>query len=444
MIKGLFAVLVILLITTSCQDDSISEDTEALRLNSALTTMLKSMSVNETNIDNAIDSISCFNIKLPVRVVVNDQQIVVANGNDYAKVEAVFNVSSLDADKVLFIFPITVVYSDYKEVIVNNQQEYDALVGTCTGIPEYIGTGCVSIAFPITMYGYDSGYKMQNTYMLKNNAELFTTLQSLESNEYYSLKYPLSLDVNEGAGVTVTNNNKFQEAVTSALQGCKQGGCTNPGVLVNDLIIYMPFSNGLVKDLKGNVINFPSDVSFTSDRNGNQNCAIVFNGAQFLQIPKNNNNGIVQNEAFSISLWFRMQNVNNNDLENLFTKGNMSGEGFELSIFNLNAPMFKAGALNIKDLDWTTSATLPVDVTNWHHLVVTVDTFNTIKLYRDGALRNSVELSPAQIGDQTMDYYIGNKFKGFMDDLRVYKRLLSPEEVQVLFELEGDCNTCLE
>jgi hypothetical protein len=402
------------------------------------------MAVNQTDIDNAIDKIDCFNIKLPVQVTVNDQQVLVSNENDYAKVEAIFNISSLDDDKVAFTFPITVVYSDYKEVIVNNQQEYDALAGVCTGIPEYIGTSCVSIAFPITMYGYDSGYKMQNTYVLKNNAELFTTLQNLGSSEYYSIRYPVSLNINKGAVATVANNNKFQEAVTSALQGCKEGGCTNPGVLVNDLIIYMPFSNGLVKDLKGNVINFPSDVSFTSDRNGNQNCAIVFNGAQFLQIPKNSSNGIVQNEAFSISLWFRMQNVNNNDLENLFTKGNMSGEGFELSVFNLNAPMFKAGALNIKDLDWTTSATLPVDVTNWHHLVVTVDASNTIKLYRDGALRNSVEFSPAQIGDQTMDYYIGNKFKGFMDDLRVYKRLLSPEEVQVLFQLEGDCNTCLE
>lgn len=444
MIKGLLAVLVVSLFMASCQEDSISENTEALSQKSGLTATLMSMAVNQTDIDNVIDKIDCFNIKLPVQVTVNDQQVLVSNENDYAKVEAIFNISSLDDDKVTFTFPITVVYSDYKEVIVNNQQEYDALAGVCTGIPEYIGTSCVSIAFPITMYGYDSGYKMQNTYVLKNNAELFTTLQNLGSSEYYSIRYPLSLNINKGAGVTVANNNKFQEAVTSALQGCKEGGCTNPGVLVNDLIIYIPFSNGLVKDLKGNVINFPSDVSFTSDRNGNQNCAIVFNGAQFLQIPKNNSNGIVQNEAFSISLWFRMQNVNNNDLENLFTKGNMSGEGFELSVFNLNAPLFKAGTLSVKDIDWSTSATLPVDVTNWHHLVVTVDASNTIKLYRDGALRISVEFSPAQIGDQTMDYYIGNKFKGFMDDLRVYKRLLSPEEVQVLFQLEGDCNTCLE
>lgn len=444
MIKGFLAVLVVSLLITSCQEDSISENTEALSHKSTLTTTLMSMSVNETDIDNAIDKISCFNIKLPVRILVNDQQIVVSNENDYATVEAVFNVSSLDNDKVTFIFPITVVYSDYKEVVVNNQQEYDALVDACTGIPEYIGTSCVSIVYPITIYGYDSGFKMQNTYVLKNNAELFTTLQNLSSSEYYSISYPLSLNVNKGSGVTVKNNNKFLEAVTYALQGCKEGGCTNPGILVNDLVIYMPFSNGIVKELKGNAVNFQSNIAFTTDRNGNQNCAIVFNGTQFLHIPKNDSNGIVQNDPFSISLWFRMQNVNNDDLENLFTKGNMIGEGFELSVFNLNAPMFRAGALNIKDIEWSSSAVLPTDVTNWHHLVVTVDASNTVKLYRDGELRNSSELSSAQIGTQTMDYYIGNNFRGFMDDLRVYKRLLSPDEVQVLFKLEGDCNTCLE
>lgn len=444
MIKRMLAVLVVSVMVISCQEDSISENTEALSSRSQLTGILSSMSVLETAVDNVIDSVDCFNIKLPVKVTANNKQIVVADQADYEVVEAIFNQSSTDSDELKFVFPVTVIYRDYTEKTINNQQEYDALADLCTDVANYIGSKCVSLVFPITIYGYNVSFQKQNTYTINNNAELYAVIQNFGVNEYYSINYPVSLNVVDGAGVTVNNNNQLIEAVNKAVQGCEQGGCANPKILVNNLLLYMPFSNGEVKDLKGNSVIVSPDITFTSDRNGNQNCAVVFNGNQFLHIPKNNNNGIVQGDAFSISLWFRMQNTNNDDLENLFTKGNANEQGFSLSVHDLNAPLFVAGTVNIWDTSWRTDAVLPVDTTNWHHLVVTVSSNNTLRLYRDGQLRNSIVSSDAQISDEMFDYYIGNNFRGFMDDLRVYKKELSPQEVQILFELEGDCNTCLE
>lgn len=444
MIKRGLTVLVILIMVISCQEDSVSENTEALSSSSQLTNTLLSMSVVDTAIDNVIDSVDCFNIKLPVQVVANKRQVVITSETDYKDIKAIFDQSATDNDELLFVFPVTIIYSDYREVVVNNQQEYDALAGLCTDVPDYIGNKCISLVFPITIYGYNVSFQKQNAYVLNNNAELYAVLQNFGTNEYYSINYPVSLNVTDGAGVTVNNNNEFIEAVNKALQGCEHGGCANPGILINNLLLYIPFSNGTVQDLKGNSIAVSPDITFTSDRSGNQNCAIVFNGNQFLHIPKNNNNGIVQGDAFSVSLWFRMQNTNNDDLENLFTKGNTNEQGFSISVSDLNAPLFVAGTVNVWDTSWRTDAVLPVDTSNWHYLVVTISNDNTLKLYRDGQLRNSITSSAAQISDEILDYYIGNNFKGFMDDLRVYKKELSQEEVQTLFELEGDCNTCLE
>lgn len=137
-----------------------------------------------------------------------------------------------------------------------------------------------------------------------------------------------------------------------------------------------------------------------------------------------------------------MNNTNSNNLETLFAKGE-GGAGFEISVFSLNTPQFKAGSVQLVDTDWKSDAALPVDITKWHHLVVTVDVNNIISLYRDGQLR-ATTLTPQSIGTEMMDYYIGNNFQGFLDDLRVYKRALLPQEVQTLYELDGDCNTCLE
>jgi hypothetical protein len=445
MIKKLFTALMFLWVAASCQNDAVSENTEALNSGSQLTTVLKAMSVNNTEADNVIDSTSCYKVKLPVDVVVNGVQINVASATDYDTVAGIMNGSPNDIDSVSLVFPITVEDSDYVETVVSNQQVFNAMVSGCIVINNESFSDCVSLAFPVTIYSYDSGFQIQETFVLHNNKELYTVLQNLGPNGYYSIGYPVSLNIKGGASVTVNNNNDLLEAINNAFDGCEQGGCTNPRVLVDDLAMYMTFSNEIAADLKGNTVIVPENIAYTADRSGNENCAIAFNGTQFLQIPATLDNAIVQGQEFSISLWFRMQNTNNGDLEKIFSKGNVNGVGFQLSVKDLNAPLFAAGEIeDVVDTAWKADAALPVDTANWHHLVITVDTDKNIRLYRDGELRNSQLNSNIHIGDNAMDYFIGNNFKGFLDDLRVYKKLLSPQDVQVLYELDGDCNTCLE
>lgn len=443
-VKNLFAVLV-LLVVVCCQSESFDENTEALNSNSSLTAVLKSMSANDTAEDNVIDSTSCFRVKLPVEVIVNGDPMTIVAASQYEDVAVIFNESPDDEDSISFVFPITVEDEHYNETAVGSQGEFDAMTASCVEAADTIGDDCVSLAFPMNVYSYNSGFQIQNTYELNSNKELHIMLQNLGPNEYYSIGYPVSLNVVGGAGITVNDNNELQQAINQALQGCEQGGCTNPGILVEELSLYMTFSNGIAQDLKGSEVIVSSDIAFTTDREGNQNCAIAFNGSQFLQVLKSNDNAILQGQPYSVSLWFRMQNTNGGDIEKLFSKGNSDGDGFQLMIKELNAPLFAAGNMNgLVDTDWKVDAALPVDTSNWHHLAVTVDANNNIRFYRDGELRNSQDASSANISSEAMDYFIGAGFTGFLDDLRVYKKALSPEEVQVLFELEGDCNTCLE
>lgn len=444
MIKSLFAFLLFALLVSSCQNESFNENTEALNRESQLTNVLKSMSANDTDSDNVIDSTGCFKVKLPVTVVVNGSHMGIVDASQYEDVAAIFDQSEEDQDAVSFVFPITVQNRDYEETVVNSQDEFDAMINSCDATFKSIGDDCVSLVFPVTVYTYNSGFQMQSTYVVNNNKELHVTLMNLGSNEYYSVGYPVSLSVNDGAGITVNNNNEMLGAINNALQGCEQGGCTNPQVLTEELSLYITFSNGVVRDLKGSEVIVPSNTVFTTDREGNQNCAVVFDGTNFIQVLKNSQNAIVQGEAYSVSLWFRMQNTNGGDIERLFSKGNSGEVGFSLSIKDLNAPVFQVtNTLELFDTAWKTDAALPIDTNNWHHLVITVDADNNYKLYRDGELRNS-QNAMADISSGAMDYFIGNNFKGFLDDLRVYKKTLSPGEVQTLFELEGDCNTCLE
>jgi len=220
-------------------------------------------------------------------------------------------------------------------------------------------------------------------------------------------------------------------------------GCNNPGTLTNDLIIYMPFG-GEVKDLiSGDIVD--GFTYLTEDRSGNSTCAISFDGSTNFSIPVTAENQLVQGDSFSISLWFKMQNTIAGDLELLFRKPGNATVGFNLGVYDLNTPLFTDNlGTSLWDNDWNQEVDVNWENTDWHHLVVTVDSNNTVRLYRDGVLRNMEENSSLSIGsDPAGQYMLGEGFQGHMDDLRVYKRTLSNNEVGDLHQLEADCFNCL-
>ncbi|HLT34071.1 MAG TPA: LamG domain-containing protein, partial [Aquaticitalea sp.] len=146
------------------------------------------------------------------------------------------------------------------------------------------------------------------------------------------------------------------------------------------------------------------------------------------------------------SLWFKMQNTEMANHEIFFQKGETVTEGFQIVAFDANTPLFSDSTYGygLWDDDWNQQVDVVWDNTDWHHLVITVDSNNTVRLYRNGILRNSDENSSIDIGTEPLqNYYIGQGFEGHLDDLRVYKRALSPNEVSELFNLSGDCYQCL-
>ena len=71
----------------SCQKEEMviidENNNETLTSTSPLTGLITRVSQNPTAIDNVLDNSSCFKVKLPVTVIVNGQNIVVATETDY-------------------------------------------------------------------------------------------------------------------------------------------------------------------------------------------------------------------------------------------------------------------------------------------------------------------------------------------------------------------------
>lgn len=451
---------------TSCQEDEAPQttiDPETLTANSPLTGLLERVAMLDTASDNIIDSTSCFQIDLPFQVHVNGQLVTVNSEADYDTVASFFGGTVTGYDTIEYVFPITIIYPDYSETVVSNQQQYDALLADCeaSGDPIVNPIGCISLLYPITIFGYDSNFQLANTYTIDNDTELFGLLFNLSLVQYYAIDYPISVTKADGEVVVVNNNIELLGVIQTASNDCNPlDSCLNPQILTNDLIIYMPFANEARDLVSMNLAihndNYPPQL--VADRDGNPNSALSFggDGLDYLKLLATNANNIEPNDSLTISLWFRMQNTNPGNLEFLFQKSqetSVQNNNFGLAVFDLNTPLFFSGmsVFNVWDGSWNSDPQLPSDTANWHHLVVTIATetttvgsVNVTKLYRDGVLRATGTGTNFFINTQVFDYYLGKDFTGYLDDLRVYRKTLTPQEVQTLYNLEGDNNTCLQ
>ena len=89
-----------------------------------------------------------------------------------------------------------------------------------------------------------------------------------------------------------------------------------------------------------------------------------------------------------------------------------------------------------------------IDDDEWHHVAAVVqeaelpNLHDDVTLYLDGEIAEIhdiglLDLWPLETGNE-LDVRMGQGFKGSLDDLRIYDRALSDEEIKVLFKLESN------
>lgn len=214
--------------------------------------------------------------------------------------------------------------------------------------------------------------------------------------------------------------------------------------IVSDLIIDMAFSNEAT-DLTNNASPILSGFeSYATDREGNPNCSILFSGQnnEFIEIPSNQSNSLVNGDEFTISLWFKMNNDNDGNLETFFLKNSIyQPNSFYMGVYDLNSPLIGDSASeSIWDQDWNHQVDVVWDNTDWHHLVMVISN-NEVRLYRDNVLRGQIDNDNFNIGDVGQNYKIGKNLKATIDDLKVYRRALNANEVDALYNNSTNCQT---
>ena len=217
----------------------------------------------------------------------------------------------------------------------------------------------------------------------------------------------------------------------------------NPFIPTEDLVAYYPF-DGDVNDYSGNGNHgtIIGNVVPATDRHGNPNGAYRFPGEAFnyISVPDAE---ILHLNAFTLSAWV-YTDADNYGSGYLINKGRDIDNGsYRLNVTGVGAQTQYGGnnGVGIENIP---------EVNQWHMITGTVEG-DQARFYVDGVLQSEGTLSqPFSYGNSQpltlgCHYYNGvpsywaYTLLGVMDEVRIYSRVLTPQEVMQLYTIDNGC-----
>ncbi len=289
-----------------------------------------------------------------------------------------------------------------------------------------------------------------------NLNNLGKTVDSIKSQISFILSQLTSLNsqlVTANANITSINSqililNQQYADLLIKLNGILAQLALEPNCLSEGLLAYYPF-NGNAGDSSGNgnhgTVN---GATLSEDRFGNFSKAYKF-GTRKTIIVNNPSSALNLTGSFSISSWFKfdtLATLYNGSMLISKHDGDIGSDGWTYGIWNPNHNL-QTQILNFQANDQFNTSTYPdstgiVGASVWINFIVTYDLQNQLlKYYKNGKLVLSKNIlfkvinnpKALTIGFQNSSSgtYL-NYFRGSIDDIRIYGRVLAAAEIEYL------------
>ncbi|MFD2543607.1 hypothetical protein ACFSSB_14840 [Lacinutrix gracilariae] len=267
----------------SCQDEIDNESGENPNTNTADSQTADNLirtSMYDGSFDDFLDGVSCSSILLPVTATVNGTTLTIVSQTDYEQVLNILGEFNTDDDTVVLQFPLTVALSNYTEVVVTNQAEYDALVDACeTAEAEgEAAISCLDIEFPITILTYSLTLEQTGSVVLESEQQLYAYMNDFSNDELFSINYPINIDFASGSSTTITSDTSLQASINDcindeeAMEDAEEDADALEEILVDGLFQVESFVNAGINtanDYAEFTIDFANDLSIVAENTVN-------------------------------------------------------------------------------------------------------------------------------------------------------------------------------
>lgn len=206
-------------------------------------------------------------------------------------------------------------------------------------------------------------------------------------------------------------------------------GSAVPAEKENGLVSYWNFDEGkgtVAKDSAGKNDGQIIDAKWVDGKIGK---ALHFNGeSSYVAVPDSDSLNV--NNAITIEAWVKHEGDNFKDWETILAKGNGSYRLHMLS----GSHVFDFG-FNVQNKFYDISSEVIPDADKWYFVAATYDG-QIANVYINGARSGYLDIIGA-IDTNGADIYIGENneaigrfFKGIIDEVKIYNRVLSAQEIQ--------------
>ena len=256
--------LVLVLLFASCREEEFEliegPQEEVLEANSRVASLLQRTSTKDGSYDNIIDNANCISVQLPITVVVNGLEINVDSEDDFETIEDIFDALDDDEDSLEILFPITVILSDYTEIVISSEDELEDLIEDCSGENEPDDDiECADIQYPVTASIFNSNNEVLDVITFTSDRDLYRFIDDLEDDDIVNLDFPITVVLFDGSEVRVNDLDTLEDILDDASDDCDEDddydyndddcdSCTTEAL--SDLLIQCP--NWTVDSLERN------------------------------------------------------------------------------------------------------------------------------------------------------------------------------------------------
>ncbi|WP_420320160.1 hypothetical protein [Flagellimonas sp.] len=211
---------------TSCQEEfeevNGGNDQETIEANSSTALLIQKTSSNDGSYDNIVDSASCFALKFPYTVNVNGIDVTIDSKEDLQTIEDIFDEVDVDDDILEILFPITITYADFSELVIENKEQLRELAAECVEGGGDDDIECIDFVYPINLFTFNTGNQQTGEVMVESDEQLRKFFDGLEDGDLVSIQYPVTLKKFDGTEIVVDSNAELAQALEMAKDECDE------------------------------------------------------------------------------------------------------------------------------------------------------------------------------------------------------------------------------